>query len=138
MLVQRSTRQKVTWIVLSFHMVLCNVVVSKHCGLFKELLSKVSLRTLRHLSSFGGAAVCSLHLHFLCKARFQMLVPSKHFCSMNTTRTFTCFISEVFVMNYFVHRNIQVVRRFTLRSFVYFLNLLLQMHTSMSEYHRFL
>uniref|UniRef100_A0A0M3I0W5 DH domain-containing protein n=1 Tax=Ascaris lumbricoides TaxID=6252 RepID=A0A0M3I0W5_ASCLU len=37
-----------------------------------ELLSKVSLRTLRHLSSFGGAAVCSLHLHFLCKARFQI------------------------------------------------------------------
>uniref|UniRef100_A0A183TWK1 DH domain-containing protein n=1 Tax=Toxocara canis TaxID=6265 RepID=A0A183TWK1_TOXCA len=37
-----------------------------------ELLSKVSLRTLRHLSSFGGAAVCSLHLHFLCKSRFQI------------------------------------------------------------------
>uniref|UniRef100_A0A915PJ22 DH domain-containing protein n=1 Tax=Setaria digitata TaxID=48799 RepID=A0A915PJ22_9BILA len=37
-----------------------------------ELLSKISLRTLRHLSSFGGAAVCSLHLHFLCKSQFQI------------------------------------------------------------------
>ncbi|VDK44542.1 unnamed protein product [Anisakis simplex] len=37
-----------------------------------ELLSKISLRTLRHLSSFSGAAVCSLHLHFLCKSRFQI------------------------------------------------------------------
>ncbi|VDK87623.1 unnamed protein product [Litomosoides sigmodontis] len=37
-----------------------------------ELLSKISLRTLRHLSSFGGAAICSLHLHFLCKSQFQI------------------------------------------------------------------
>uniref|UniRef100_A0A1I8EKI1 DH domain-containing protein n=1 Tax=Wuchereria bancrofti TaxID=6293 RepID=A0A1I8EKI1_WUCBA len=37
-----------------------------------ELLSKISLRTLRHLSSFGGAAICSLHLYFLCKSQFQI------------------------------------------------------------------
>ncbi|VIO95837.1 Uncharacterized protein BM_BM9331, partial [Brugia malayi] len=37
-----------------------------------ELLSKISLRTLRHLSSFGGSAICSLHLYFLCKSQFQM------------------------------------------------------------------
>ncbi|VDN03623.1 unnamed protein product [Thelazia callipaeda] len=47
---------------------------------FQELLSKVSLRTLRYLSSFGGAAICSLHLHFLCKSHFQISrkLPNHH------------------------------------------------------------
>uniref|UniRef100_A0A0R3S5B7 Ras-associating domain-containing protein n=1 Tax=Elaeophora elaphi TaxID=1147741 RepID=A0A0R3S5B7_9BILA len=67
-----------------------------------ELLSKISLRTLRHLSSFGGAAICSLHLHFLCKSHFQIskrLWNHQEELMLNVSRLHTLFDCHPFNAN---------------------------------------